>query len=162
LPPSVASVCTRERLWLPPLHDTVHVLQAENAPLTQSVGHACSLHVFASLSCGQAEPPQFGCVCGRVRTDEPVPHDLLQGSQLPQLPIVQSTAHSWLLQSLSTRVDPQALPPDVGGVFVRERVCVPVPQEAVHEVHADHMSSVQSVAHGCVLQSRVSARYGHA
>jgi hypothetical protein len=29
-PPSIGSVVARERLWLPPPHDLVHVLHAEN------------------------------------------------------------------------------------------------------------------------------------
>jgi hypothetical protein len=30
LPPLFWSVCTRERLWLPPSHDLVHVLHADH------------------------------------------------------------------------------------------------------------------------------------
>ena len=68
-------MCTRERLWLPPSHDTGHVLHAENAPSTQSVAHACVLQLRVSALCGHALPPKVGSVVARERLWLPLPHD---------------------------------------------------------------------------------------
>jgi hypothetical protein len=161
LPPSVGSVCTRERLWLPPLHDTVHVLHGENAPWTQSVAHACVLQLCVSVLCGHARPPYSAMPTVRVRDWLPAPHDLVQVLQLVNSSASQAIGQSCPLQSCVSDRCGQALPPLVGSVCTRERLWLPPSHDLVHVLHAENAPSTQSVAHGCVLQLRVSARYGH-
>jgi hypothetical protein len=75
---------------------------------------------------------------------------------------LQSTAQPCVLQSCVSMSCGHALPPSVGSVCTRERLWLPPSHDTVHVLHAVHVMSItQSAAHGCVLQSRVSARYGH-
>jgi hypothetical protein len=52
VPPLLGAVVARERLWLPPPHDLVHVLHACHMFCTQSVTHAFGLHSRVSARYG--------------------------------------------------------------------------------------------------------------
>ena len=59
-------------------HDSVQVDQAPKDDTTQCVGHACSLQVRASRRLGHSTPPKLTSVTAlRVRSCEPLPHDLV-------------------------------------------------------------------------------------
>jgi hypothetical protein len=56
------------------------------------------LHERASLACGQATPPNVGCVKVRLRFWLPTPHDLVQVVKADQRPMTQSVEHGAALQ----------------------------------------------------------------
>ena len=95
LPPLSGAVLVRVRDWKPAPHDVEHEDQtAGNWPSTQSIGHACALHVRASRACGHALPPNVGSVVARLRFCEPVPHDLVHVDQAPNAGTMQSPLHA--------------------------------------------------------------------
>ena len=53
------------------------------------------------------------------------------------------------------------MPPFVGSVKVRVRDCLPLPHDLVQVDQAVKVPILQSVAHACWLQARVSALCGH-
>ena len=55
-----------------------------------------------------------------------------------------------------------ATPPAEGSALVRLRFCDPAPHDLVQLDHAVQVAMLQSAAHACVLQARVSAECGHA
>ena len=150
----------RERDCAPVPHDLVHVVHALKLDTTQCEAQACVLHARVSPECGQATPPFTGCATVRERDCEPLPHDLVHVVHALKLATWQLTGHACALQRRVSAACGHALPPYLGCVCVRERDCAPVPQDLVHDVHAPNAPCWQSAAQACVLQSRVSARYG--
>ena len=84
----------------PPVpHDLLHVDQALNAVTTQTTGHACSLQLRASRRLGHSTPPKLTSVTGlRVRSCEPVPHDLVHVDQALYSDTAQSSGQLLELQ----------------------------------------------------------------
>ena len=86
MPPNLGSVWLRARFCEPMPHERVHVDQALQPLVTQFVGQASVLQARVSALCGQALPPKRGSVVERERLWLPVPHDLVQVVQAPNLP----------------------------------------------------------------------------
>jgi hypothetical protein len=127
----------------------------------QSAAHKCVLQDRVSALCGHALPPSIGSVVARERLWLPLPHDTVHVLQAENDSMTQSVAHSNSLQFWSWNVGPAALPPFSGVEADRVRLCVPPPHETEHVTQAPQAVWTASEAHACVLQSRVSARYGH-
>jgi hypothetical protein len=121
------------------------------------------LQVCVSAVCGHALPPFVGGVLVRLRDWMPLPHDFVQVNQVSHVPTSQLTGHAWLLQPCVSSVCGQALPPNVGEVYARERDCEPPPQDLVQVDQTENVGSmVQSTGHECVLHDRESSAVGHA
>jgi hypothetical protein len=167
-PPKPAAVVTvRERDLVPWAQVIVHALQSVHVPITQSTGHACTLHPCDSSSTGQATPPSAGCVVTvRERVCEPVPHDLVQldhASKPPQAETTQSTGQATELHARVSLEAAHATPPlDTGVATGRERTWVPVlPQLTEQAPHAPQVPIVQSTGHSAVPHACVSESAGH-
>jgi hypothetical protein len=167
MPPLAAGVVTvRVRVWVPPPQVAEQVDQSLQGLTAQStgIGHAWVLHVWVSVSAGQAIPPLAGWVVTvRVRVCIPPPQAAEQADQSLQGLTAQSTGttHAWVLQSwLSVRAG-QAIPPLAAGVTtVRVRCWVPPPQVFEQVVQALQALTTQStgagqawVLHGCITLS---------
>ena len=88
----------RVREVAPVLHVTEHSDQAVHGVMTQSTGHACTLHLFVSAEWGQALPPCAGMRATlRVRALLPPPHVVVQPVHVPQSDTLQSTGQALLL-----------------------------------------------------------------
>jgi hypothetical protein len=130
--------------------------------------HAWVLQARVSLSGGQAVPPFIGgWVIVRVRVCVPPPQVLLHMLQSLHALTWQFTgmAHGWVLQARVSRRAGQAMPPFIGcWVTVRVRNCIPPPQALLHMLQSLQALTWQStgMAHGWVLQSRVSLSGGQA
>jgi hypothetical protein len=96
-----------------------------------------------------------------VRLWLPVPHDLVHAVHAVKAETAQCTAHGPTEQSATSLSAGQAAPPNCGAVCVRVRDVVPPPHDFVHVEYVPHAPMMQSTGHACVLQARVSARYGH-
>ena len=128
----------------------------------QSTGHAWVLQSCVSSACGHTVPPFVAAVLGRLRSCEPVPHDLVHVDQAPQDAITQFKAQLCVLHARDSSVCGHALPPFFGSTWLRLRCCEPVPHDAVHVDQASQIVlTTQSSAHAAVLHARVSSRYGH-
>ena len=88
----------RERAWKPPPHDFVHELHLPKAPNWQSVGQHFTLHVNASVLCGQDLPPLRGSVSTRKRVVTPLLHDLVHVVHVLHEPMPQSVGQAKVLQ----------------------------------------------------------------
>ena len=152
----------RLRDCAPPPHDLVHVLQLENALVTQCTGHGPWLHACVSAECAHAWPPFTGAVRLRVRAWEPAAHDVVHVDQPPHWLSTQLTGQAAELQARVSALCGHATPPSVGWAVTRVRVCEPVPHDVVHADQVAQALVTQSLAHGAVLQARVSAECGHA
>jgi hypothetical protein len=130
--------------------------------------HAWVLQALVSLSGGQARPPFIGCcVTMRVRICVPPPQALLHMLHSVQALTSQFTgiAHGSVLHGRVSRSAGQAMPPFIGCcVTVRVRTCIPPPHVRLHMPHSLQALTWQStgIAHGCVLQARVSLSGGQA
>lgn len=96
LPPCWDWVLTpRVRVWKPRpqlLEQADHAFQSST---TQSTGQPCELQFWSSLRPGQALPPlRAPTVTERKRFCEPVPQDLVQGPQAPQVETWQSVGQA--------------------------------------------------------------------
>jgi hypothetical protein len=81
----------RWRFCEPEPHDSVQVDQAEKSPSTQSIGHACVLHVSVSVVAAQSAPPNLGaCSTARLRERYPVPQVWLHSLSWVHAPSLQS------------------------------------------------------------------------
>ena len=182
-PPDVAfAITVLERDWVPPVvdkrrrvfllpvgaaagvvHDWVHAVQALKLDTTQWPGHACVLHVLFSARYGQAYPPNRGSVTTVRDLDcTPEPHDLEQSVHCVKLVTTQCWGHGPGLQVWVSAVCGHATPPNCGCATLRVRDWNPSPHVLVQAPNASNAPTTQSTAHGCALQLRVSARYGHA
>jgi hypothetical protein len=156
-------VTERLRDCAPVPHDLVQVDQTPNADVAQWMGHGPLLHACVSAVWPQALPPNVGsATMTRLRDCEPAPHVVLHAPKSPKLGTSQSVGQSWALHVRTSSEAVQALPPKVGGVSVRLRLCDPLAHDLVHVDQAPNAGSTQSVAHAWLLQSRVSAECGHA
>ena len=69
----------RERAFVPPAHDLVHVLKLPHMPTTQSTGHAVVKQSTTSSVTGQILPPcATGVVMVLERDFAPPPHVFVQ------------------------------------------------------------------------------------
>ena len=93
----------------------------------------------------------------RLRDCEPAPHDLVHVDQLENALVAQCTAHSSVLHACVSAECGHAVPPLLGSVCARLRVCEPPPHDLVHVDHAPKLSVTQSTAHACLLQSAASS-----
>ena len=152
-------VTVRLRDCAPVPHDLVHVDQAPNADVAQWIGHGPWLHACVSAVWLQALPPLVGsAVMTRLRDCEPAPHEVLQVDQAEgNAGSMQSVGHALLLQERASCACGQALPPSMGSVRARLRVCEPVSHDLVHVDQAENVPKTQSVEHVGALQPRVSA-----
>lgn len=92
-PLRACAVIERDRDCTPDApHDFVQMLHAEKALTVQWFGHGPWLHVVTCLAVGQACPPNLTLhiFVERVRTFEPVPHDLEHAVYAPQALTTQS------------------------------------------------------------------------
>jgi len=135
-PPLSGCTFVRERRWKPLPHDLEHVDQAPKLPILQSVGQTCMLHVWPSLWCGHALPPNAGSVSVRVRVCEPVSHDFVQAVQLPQSAMTQSCGQTCVLHTFVSEACPAFLPPHFACTTERVRDVLPVPHDLVHALQA--------------------------
>ena len=85
-----------------------------NAGKTQSTGHLWPLPVRASSVCGQALPPNLGCVEVHVRVRLPCLHEAEQVVHEPHGLEMPSAAHAWLVREQASSACGQALPPTLG------------------------------------------------
>jgi hypothetical protein len=125
LPPDSAARSTlRQRVEVPPLHEFVHSFHALHAPMTQSTGQLCSMHVLVCTSFGQLRPRCAGCtVMERKRVIVPPPHVCEHGLHARYAVTLQSTGHSWMLQRRTVSSSGQASPPLCAAVMI-VRFCV--------------------------------------
>jgi hypothetical protein len=156
------AVTERLRDCAPLPHDLVHVDQAPKAEVAQWIGHGLRLHACVSAVCAQALPPQDGCTLVRLRDWTPPAHDLVQVEKPPKAGSTQSTGQQELLQLRASLACGHALPPNVGCVMARLRLCAPAPHDRVQVDHESKAPTTQSVAQANALQTRVSAECGHA
>lgn len=154
--------CVRERVSTPLPHEREHVLHGPKTPRPQSMGQQCSLHVIASLPCGQAIPPARGDTIGRLRSAEPPSHDTVHALHDPHSPTTQSSAHSFALHDRVSLPSPAEVPPKRGNVTGRRRCCTPPPHEREHVSHAPQLPTAPSRGHACVLQLIASLACAHA
>lgn len=96
----------------------------------------------------------------RVRFCEPVPHDLVHVLQLPKGANLQPRGHWCELHERVSALCEHAAPPKRGARLMRERLCKPRPHDLVHVLQPRKGPSLQPRGHWCVLQERVSSRYG--
>jgi hypothetical protein len=93
---------------------------------------------------------------------EPVPHDFVQALQLDQLSTAQSFAQLCTLQSRDRVLPGHARPLCIGSRFVRFADCVPLPQDLLQVVHADHSPTTQLTGQLCMLHTLLSVAGEHA
>ena len=99
----------------------------------------------------------------RNRLWTPEPHDLVHADHALNSDTTQCPAQSCVLQSRVSSRYGHALPPNCAAVVtLRDLDCDPVPHDLVHVVHAVKLDTTQCTGQLCVLQGRVSLRYGHA
>jgi hypothetical protein len=93
-------VTERLRDCEPPVpQDLLHADHAPNDDTTQCSAHAWSLQLRASRRCGHSTPPKLTSVTGlRVRSCEPVPHDLVHVDQALYSDSTQSSGQLFALQ----------------------------------------------------------------
>jgi hypothetical protein len=102
-------------------------------------------------------------VSERERDCVPPPHVTVQLEYVPHVPMTQSTGHAAVLQSLTSSVTGQPVPPCATGVvIVLERDCEPPPHVAVQLEYVPHALTMQSTGHAAVLHSTRSLVKGHA
>jgi len=107
--------------------------------------------------------PLAAVMMTRVRLCVPVPQDFVHVVKAVQLPMTHSVGHGFSLQLRVSSRYGQAYPPCwCAATWLRDRLCVPVSQLAVHVVQAEKDDTEQCTGQACVLQLRVSFRYGHA
>ena len=141
-PPCVGWEVERLRCCVPPEpQDFVQVDHAFQLSTSQSFEHACSLHARVSAVCGQALPPELGCVTVRLRDWLPPPHDLVQVEYGVKLKTMQFSGHAWLLHACVSAECGHTLPPNVGAVVERLRFCEPPPHDLVHVDQAPNVAS---------------------
>lgn len=109
-PPACGRTVTRRtRIWEPPPHCCVHLLQSPQTLCWQLTGHGDVLHSRFSLRFGQILP-----AAERERFCSPEPHFSEHSLQLPQALILQSTGQAPSEHSrLSTSVGHASVPRDV-------------------------------------------------
>jgi hypothetical protein len=121
--------------------------------------------VELSVLSGQGEPPAAASVKTiRVRLTAVSPQVTGHASHVDQLSIRQSVGHAGLSKhTVDSLTAGHAFPLPLDGVVtVRMRVYVPVvPQESVHDDHADQSSVAQSILHSSVLHVSESVDAGH-
>lgn len=165
LPPFVCCVLTlRERVLEPVPHEWLQTPHAEYAFHTQSLGHACPLHMRESTISGHMVPPsEAATIVVRLRIWRPPPQDAEHACHSPYALTTQSTGHVGPLQLREPTRLGQALPPYAAALLTtRARTCVPpTPHETEHLLHALYPDTVQSNGHGCALQLSLSIRFGH-
>lgn len=163
-PPCAAAPATlRARARVPAEHVVLQSLQLDHDASTQSTGHACTLQVLVSLTCGQGTPPcAAGVSIARERAWYPVLHDAEQGPHSSQIDTTQSVGQLCALHVLASINDGHKAPPWARGVCTaRERLCVPPPHVAVHAFHAAHCATAQCTGQPPVLHDCTCWRYGH-
>ena len=116
--------------------------------------HAAVLQGVASVSvspvsCAHSVPPPLaGVVTAYVRVMTPPPQVAEHGPSGPNAPTQFTTGgggeaaggHASALQDLVAGDTGHACPPfDAGVVSVKERLCVPPPQDRLHVLYADHV-----------------------
>jgi hypothetical protein len=143
-------------------HDVVQAVQAPKAEVAQWIGHGPWLHDAVSAVCGQAAPPNCGCTTVRARLLKPAPHDVVHVLNTPKAGALQSIGQLWALQLRVSALCGQALPPLVGSVVERERLCAPMPHDLVQVVEAPKLPITQSAAQACALHERASFLCGQA
>jgi hypothetical protein len=141
-----AAALLRERS--PPPQVWLHALHAPHAPITQSIGHSCMLHVRWSAS-GHSDPPCWATVLittGLVCV--PPPHDLMHGSH-PAWVNWQSMGHGpWLQSATSSRFGHGVPPCALGVCTARVRALTPPPQGSEQLPYALHGDTAQFTGAG--------------
>ena len=90
------------------------------------------------------------------------PQETLHTLQVPQTPIVQSTAHGVVLHAWSSASVSHASPPYATSCStLRRRVLVPWPHDVLHALQSPQADSMQSAGHLWVLQRFVSTSAPH-
>jgi hypothetical protein len=134
IPPYTAGVIVL--VCMPPPQ---YALQVLHSPIIQSTGQGCNAHGLDSDNDGHVAPPfAAALVTVLVRDCDPVPHvPPLQSLHAPQSDTTQSIGHACVLHAcvLDKSVG-QGIPLPVGGEIIRRVcVCVPPPQDVLHELH---------------------------
>jgi hypothetical protein len=155
-PWALAFTTERARDWEPVLQVLVQVAQADQADTTQSMGQACSLHVFICWLWLHFLPPwATGVITLRERVWEPAAQDKVHALKAPQPETWQSTGHAWALQAWNSDSAGQVTPPNALCTLTpRWRVWVPEPQLLEQADQAAHWLTTQSIGQAVVLQDR--------
>lgn len=153
----------RRRERIPPPHVVLHVPYAPHCVMTQLIAHGCIPQLRSSKKAGQPFPPMSaGLSSDRVRSCTPPPQWPLHVDHAENDDIRQSMGHIAAEHTRTSCSVGHTCPPRAAWVMMlRTRLCVPLPQVAVHALHAANAETSQCTGHGPSEHGLCSCSGGH-